>query len=222
MQAIFHVSNMTALFNTISNYDFQPAFAGNSIMSGGSEVQLAVGEYKCSEGSCAVFLHYVMLHSHGLFGDIKCKEETASCVINGEDSKRLLDIRGTGGETLTLRAVHFVNGNFDYGGGLFIDRGAVVDIELCIFSNCKATGTIDPDNRGGGAIYVWDAATVQISATVQIYGTQFVDNTAEGFGDDIFNHQTTPGEINVHNVCPIPYSLTEPIQGKKTTQTMQT
>jgi hypothetical protein len=115
-----------------------------------------------------------------------------------------------------------VNGNFDYGGGLFIDRGAVVDIELCIFSNCKATGTIDPDNRGGGAIYVWDAATVQISATVQIYGTQFVDNTAEGFGDDIFNHQTTPGEINVHNVCPIPYSLTEPIQGKKTTQTMQT
>jgi hypothetical protein len=202
---------MTALFNTISNYDFLPGLAGNSIMSGGSKVQLAVGEYKCSEGKCAIYLHYVMLHSHGLFGDIKCKEETASCVINGEDSKRLLDIRGTGGETLTLRAVHFVNGKFDFTGGVFIDSGAVVDIELCIFSNCKATPQVDSANKGGGAIYVWDAATVQI------YGTQFVNNTAEGFEDEIYNSQTKPGEINVHNVCPTPYFLTEPIQGKKTT-----
>jgi hypothetical protein len=191
------VDNMNTLFNTVSR-------SGNSLMANGDTAILAAGPYKCSEGTCAD--SFSMLYTEDLNGEVKCVEDNASCVLDGENQRRGMWVERTGSATLILRALTFDNGNAWYGGGVYIRWGAIVDLELCIFSNNRATDTqID---YGGGAIYVDGSGT-----TVNIYGTSFNGNTADsGSGDDVYNW--SGGTITIHNTCPSPYSSNTPIQGK--------
>ena len=190
-----NVDNMSGLFNTV-NYN------GNSIMPNGDTAVLAVGVYKCSGETCAT--SNSMLFTDSLHGEVKCEEDDASCVLNGEDTRRGMRVSGTGASTLYLRALALKDCEADIGsGGVVIQSGAIVTIELCVFSNCRATMS----SWGGGAIYVSDSGT-----TVNAYGTSFNDNTAaSGDGDDIYRRG---GTITIHNTCPSPYSSNTPIEGE--------
>ena len=199
----FSVDNMNGLFNTLSNFNGWDADnTGNSIMPNGDTAVLAVGVYKCSDGPCSDSTD--MLSTSGLNGEVKCEEEDASCVLNGEGTRSGMTVIGTGASTLYLRALTFQEGEADRGGGVVIWEGAIVTIELCVFSNCRSTASWS----GGGAIYV----SSNSGNTVNVYGTSFNDNTAAtGNGDDIYRNS---GTITIHNTCPSPYSSNTPIQGQ--------
>ena len=202
-----NVGDMNGLFNTVSNYNnmLWADNTGNSIMANGDSTILAVGSYKCSDGTCAD--SYRMLRTDNLNGEVKCVEDNAGCVLDGENQRRVMEVEGTGSGTLVLRALTFSNGYAEYGGGVRISGDAIVDLELCTFSNNRDTS----GTYGGGAIHVHDSGT-----TVNIYGTSFNGNTANtGNGDDIYRHS---GTITIHNTCPSPYSSNTPIQGKMRTR----
>jgi predicted outer membrane repeat protein len=193
-----NVVDMNGLFNTVSNYP-HTSNIGNSIMANGNLVILAVRSYKCSQGTCATST--IMLYTYNLNGEVKCVEDNASCVLDGENERGGMSVDGTGSGTLILRALTFDKGYADGGGGVFIYGGAIVDLELLVFSNNRATDS----TYGGGAIYVW-------GGIINIYSTTFNGNTADsGNGDDIRNNG---GTITIHNTCPSPYSSNTPIQGK--------
>ena len=194
------VDNMNGLFNTVSNDDWYADNTGNSIMPNGDTAVLAVGVYKCTEGTCAA--SSTMLYTNDLHGEVKCLEDDASCILNGEQTRRGMDVMGTGAGTLTLRALTFKEGEADGGGGVDIYNGAIVTIELCVFSNCRSTSS----SYGGGAIFLQKAGT-----TVNAYGTTFNGNTAASDGDDIYR---SGGTITIHNTCPSPYSSNTPIPGE--------
>ncbi|GMI42721.1 hypothetical protein TrCOL_g6320 [Triparma columacea] len=195
-----NVVDMNGLFNTVSNYAGSGYNTGNSIMANGDTTILAAGPYKCSEGTCANSDN--MLYTDDLNGEIKCVEDNASCVLDGENARRGMYVEGPWSGTFILRALTFDKGYANYGGGVFIRSGAIVDLELCVFSNNRASASWG----GGGAIYVSDSGT-----TVNAYGTRFNGNTAGfGNGDDIYR---LDGTITIHNTCPSPYSSNTPIQG---------
>jgi predicted outer membrane repeat protein len=173
-------------------------------MANGDTAILAVGTYKCSEGTCAESSNYNMLATSYLNGEVKCVEDNASCVLDGENAKKGMWVQGTGSGTLILRALTFDKGYASRGGGVYIAGGAMV-LELLVFSNNRATDIYS----GGGAIYVRDSGT-----TVNIYGTSFSGNTADTGRGSIFNKDNA-GTITIHNTCPSPYSYNTPIQGKK-------
>jgi hypothetical protein len=197
---------MNGLFNTVSNADnVDTSNTGNSIMANGDTAILAVGPYKCSEGTCAS--SSIMLAPKNLNGEVKCVEDNASCVLDGENARQVMWVDGTGMGTLILRALTFDKGYFDgsSAGGLQIGFGSTVDFELLVFSNNNNPTTTA---WGGGAIYVTG------STTVNIYGTSFNGNTAADSGnpDDIF--LSGGAIITIHNTCPSPYSSNTPFQGK--------
>jgi predicted outer membrane repeat protein len=197
-----NVGDMNGLFNTVSNAVYSGANTGNSIMANGDTAILAVGSYKGSEGTCAD--SEIMLRTEDLNGEVKCVEDNASCVLDGENARRGMEVRGTGSGTLILRALTFDKGYAGWGGGVWIRYDAIVDLKLCIFSNNRATSS----DYGGGAIYVSSSG----GNIVNVYGTSFNGNTADsGDGDDIENNG---GTITIHNTCPSPYSSNTPIQGK--------
>ena len=202
------MADMDGLFNTVSNND-NGDNTGNSIMANGDTTILAGGSYKCSEGTCSG--SEGMLWTDNLNGEVKCVEDNASCVLDGENARRGMSVYGTGSGTLILRALTFDKGYHSTAGGeFFVDNVATVDLELCIFSHC-ATG---PSPFGGGAIYV-----AVSGGTVHVYGTRFIGNTADsGDGDDIYR---LSGTITIHNTCPSPYSSKTPIQGKTRMRILQ-
>jgi hypothetical protein len=202
-----NVGDMNGLFNTVSNAAFSGYNTGNSIMANGDTAVIAVGSYKGSEGTCADSDN--MLITEDLNGEVKCVEDNASCVLDGENERGVIYVLGTGSGTLILRALTFDKGYATYGGGVYIVYGALVDLELCIFSKNRATDS----SFGGGAIFV-DGSGTSSGTRVNIYGTSFNGNTATGNGDDIYNFQDDPGTITIHNMCPSPYSSNTPIQGK--------
>ena len=198
-----NVVDMNGLFNTVSNYANMDDVdnTGNSIMANGDTAILAIGSYKCPEGTCADSNN--MLYTSGLNGEVKCVEDNASCVLDGEKERGGMEVSGTGSGRLILRALTFDKGRTNYGGGVYIFDDAKVDFELLVFSNNRATSS----SNGGGAIYVHNSGTA-----VNAYGTSFNGNTADsGNGDDVFNNG---GTITIHNTCPSPYSSNTPIQGK--------
>jgi hypothetical protein len=196
---------MNGLFNTVSNHP-DGTNTGNSIMANGDTAILAVGSYKCSEGTCAHSTEYGMLWTDNLWGALVCVEDNARCILDGELTTRGLAVEGTGGGIFVIRAILFKDGVSWGGGGVLIRHGAIVTIELCTFSNNGATKS----DGGGGAILV---QIMDITgATVNAYGTSFNGNIASsGNGDDIYRDG---GTITIHNTCPSPYSSNTPIQGK--------
>jgi predicted outer membrane repeat protein len=198
---------MNGLFNTVSNYadmDYVDN-TGNSIMANGETAILADGSYKCSEGTCAAT--DTMLYTDNLNGEVKCVEDNASCVLDGANARRGMEVDGTGSGTLILQALTFDKGHANWGGGVWITGNAIVDLKLLVFSNNRAASS----DYGGGAIYLMDSGT-----TVNLYGTSFSGNTADsGNGDDIYRDSTWGSPtITIHNTCPSPYSSNTPIQGK--------
>jgi predicted outer membrane repeat protein len=149
-----------------------------------------------------------MLYTYDLNGEVKCVEDNASCVLDGENARQGMYVKGTGSGTLILRALTFDKGYTTYpGGGVAIYNGAIVDLKLCIFSNNRVAGL------GGGAIYV--STLLSDRTTVDIYGTSFNGNTADsGNGGDIYRNSHGSPTITIHNTCPSPYSSNTPIQGK--------
>jgi hypothetical protein len=146
-----------------------------------------------------------MLFIDELNGEVKCVEDNASCVLDGENARRGMWVSGTRSGTLILRSLTFDKGYSTRGGGVGITDGAIVEIHLCVFTNCRATG----GEYGGGAIYA--AST----GTVNIYGTSFNGNIADlGFGDDIYSNKDIDANVIIHDTCPSPYSFNTPIQGK--------
>jgi hypothetical protein len=110
-------------------------------MDNGDTAVAAKGPYRCSDGTCAASSS--MLFTEDLDGEFRCAVDDASCVIDGELSRRGLKVYGTGSGVLTLRALSFVNGKVWGGGGVYIAFSAIVDIQLCAFSNCRATDVSD-------------------------------------------------------------------------------
>jgi hypothetical protein len=197
---------MNGFFNTVSNGPYGDNTV-NSIMANGDTVVLAIGSYKCSEGSCADSPS--MLYTYALNGVILCHEDDASCILDAERTRQGMKVQDTDGDTLLLRAISFKDGEAPSGAGISILEGAIVDIELCVFSNCRSTTVCF---GCGGAIYV-----LNIGTTVNIYGTGFNGNTAvSGNGADIYNG-SGDNLIIIHNTCPSPYSSNTPTQGEKNT-----
>jgi hypothetical protein len=201
-----NVVDMNGLLNTVSNSAGPGINTGNSIMANGDTTILAVWLYKCSEGTCAD--SYTMLYTEDLNGEVKCVEDNASCVLDGENERRGMVVLGTGSGTLILRALTFANGYAGTGGGVVINSGAIVDLKLLVFSNNRATAN---HAGGGGAIFLQGSGT-----TVNVYGTSFDRNTADsGKGDDIYRSSYgSSATITIHNTCPSPYSSNTPVQGK--------
>ena len=185
----FTVSTMTELYNKVSRN-------GNARMANGDTTILAETTYRCSDGSCDDNVE--MLNPLGLYGGIECASDDTECIIDGEDTRRCFDVEsGTGGQTLTFRALTF-NGNAqgNSGGGIAVRSNGIVNVILCIFTSCASS------NRGG-------AIDVESSANVNVYGSSFVGNSGSGNGDDIYNR----GTATIHNTCPTPYSSNTPTQG---------
>ena len=147
-----------------------------------------------------------MLYTHDLYGAIQCLSDDASCVLDGESSRRVMYVYGTGSGKLTIRAIRFYKGKYSRGGGVYINNDAKVDITLCVFDSCEATYT--SSNYGGGGIYVSSSGD-----TVNIYATTFTANSvSNGNRDDIRN--PSDGTVTIHGTCPSPYSANTPTQGK--------
>jgi hypothetical protein len=215
------VDDMDGVFNYLSNHpvhdwDGGVDNQGNSIIDNGDTVVLAAGVYKCPSGTCAgptSGSHNNMIHTNSLSGEVKCTLDDASCIMDGEESRRILEVVGTGdGRNLIITAVTFKNGKAYSGGGISITttetspRNAQVDLKLCVFSFCQSQSLY----QGGGAIYVANSHTVYMQ--VNIYGTSFMNNTAVyGVGDDILSYYPT---TTIYNTCPPPYSYKIPIRGK--------
>ena len=191
------VYTMTELYNRINKYS-------SDKMENGDTTTLSVGSYKCSDGTCGS----AMLIAEDLYGAIQCLNDDASCVLDGESSKRLMEVRGTGAGKLTIRAIRFYKGKSGNGGGVGVNSGAKIDITLCVFDSCEATNT-GAHYQGGGGIYVDSPSTA-----VNIYATAFTGNSASsGNGDDIYRNGG--GTVTIHDTCPSPYSANTPTQGKK-------
>lgn len=216
------VDSMTELFNKISNQDtdeFTQA-TGNSIMPFGDTTVLTEGEYRCTEGTCAQTASAsnrspTMMGLVDIYGDINCVNDDASCVLDGEDARRIMWLAGTGQGKLSIRSVTFKNGKSDDSGGALgisnnpenDDSVTIVDLHLTIFLSNRATGNYDllGNGGGGGAIYL----TSPVS-TLNIYGTIFTDNQGL-LGADIYN---AGGDVTIHETCSSPYASNIPIKGE--------
>lgn len=114
--------------------------------------------------------------------------------MDGEYTRRLMYISGDGDiQQATIRALTFKDGQSDAGGGLAISGLVKLEVVLCIFTSCTATGP-----EGGGAIHYDGTA----GAEVNIYATRFLANTATSSGADIYRKA---GLMTVRTTCPSPY-----------------
>ena len=183
-------------------------------MEVGDTVILTAGNYKCSDGVCEANVR-MMLFTDAMYGALKCVNDDASCYLDGEETRRLMDVKSTGGEKFTISAITFKDGHTFYGGGMYIYGGnVIVDLKFCVFLNCRATYS----SMGGGALYVQHNMV-----TVNIFSTMFRNNVADsGDGADIYRDTWTQPPhgsviypiITIHDYCPVPYSSLSPMQGK--------
>lgn len=188
------------LFSKISNEEQYVDNTGNSIIAFGDSVILAVGVYKCTQGTCAS--SNSMLYTDELFGEIRCLNNDVSCVLNGENNRRVMRVYGTTTPNkLVITAPTFRDGEAYSGGGVYIYYDAMVNINVVTFVDNKATGR----SSGGGTIYVGSGSTVNV------WGTSFEGNLAvSGDGDDIYRYG---GTITIHDTCISPFSLNAAIKG---------
>ena len=71
-------------------------------MDNNDTLTLDEGTYSCRYGRCANV--YRMLHIVDLPVTIKCASDAATCILNGENSKRIMDIyHGISEGTLNIR-----------------------------------------------------------------------------------------------------------------------
>jgi len=197
----WQVSNMLELFTKISNYDNSTYsdFSGDDIMGVGDIVTLDPSNYTCTGANdCATSsttdsTEPTMIAIRNLFGVIKCSSNDASCVLNGQASRRCLYVEGTRFTTLIIRALTFKNGagSVSGGGGILITDQGLVDVTLCVFHGNKNTVSGGP----GGALSVREVGT-----SADLRGTVFYNNSLlSGDGNDIYNQG---GNVMVRDDCP--------------------
>ena len=121
---------MSDLFNKVSNYESSSwgYNTGNDIMTFGDIAVMAVGEYKCSGTGDNCQQSTKMLYTSALYGEVKCINDEATCIIDGEDTRQILYVSGTGVGKLTLRATTFKDGltsSYYEGGGIYISSGTM-------------------------------------------------------------------------------------------------
>ena len=83
-----------------------------------------------------------MVHPKELSGTIQCVDDGASCILDGSSSRRGMDVEGTGSATLLVKAITFKNGQTGWGGGMNARSGAIVELQLCFFKECRATSEV--------------------------------------------------------------------------------
>ena len=153
------VSGMGELFDTVSQ-------TGETLMSAGEIVTLEVRTYTCAEQVNKCDSASSMLHPAGISGTIQCFDDGAGCILDGSSTRRGMDVEGTGSQNLLVKAITFKNGQTGWGGGMNVRNGAIVEVRLCFFKECRAT--TETGNFGGGAIRV-DSSTT----SVKVYVTRF-------------------------------------------------
>jgi len=136
--------------DTISLYD-KVSRNGNNKMPNGETAELSTGTYTCPAGGQSCHNTDSMLATQ-MSGNIVCTDDDATCVLNGEFQRRGIDVEGTGGNTLTVKALTFFRGQTGWGGGINIFDGAIVNVVLSKFTDCRSTST--DISYGGGAMRV--------------------------------------------------------------------
>ena len=107
----YAVSGQDAFFNKISSgTDCSSCPQGNALMSDGDELVAAEGVYQC--GTCyhtppyglyicgACYADHVMNFITDLYGVIRCQNDDLECKLDGEGSRAIMQVWGTGGGTL--------------------------------------------------------------------------------------------------------------------------
>jgi len=180
-------------------------------------ILLAEGEYKCSEGVCGGSSMLDIIIDDDLFPfssmpprTIKCYNDNASCVLDGESSRIIMELNrsmgpGEAGEEamVVLQALTFKDDQGFQGGGGSIRRELSIEIVLCVFTKCRATSR----DYGGGAIFL------EFLSVLNLQASSFASNTPDsGKGGDIYIEGDST--VTIHNICPSPYSSNTPTQGK--------
>jgi len=198
---------MTEVLGTISGV------SGERHMKSSQSTSLALATYSCDDYTCENDRE--MVGPKNLDGAIKCAYDSAGCVMDGENSRRIMTIYGTKRGTLIIRAITFKNGNAaqGVGGGIniaanpYLEWQSVVELVLCLFTACKAQ-KVDLFS-GGGAIGFHGANT-----RVSLFATRFTGNTAaSGDGNDIYRSDDKSTMI-IDNTCPPPYNDNTLTQGE--------
>ncbi|GMI01379.1 hypothetical protein TrVE_jg10714 [Triparma verrucosa] len=141
MAAVHYANDHPVLFNLISNEDHYSDNTGNNIVDNDDSVVLGVGTLSGSPSADSDSVYY----PHGIYFLLVCSGTLHSCVLDGSNSRQIMYIWGTGGGTITLAGIHFLDGNSGgYGGALFIQSSALVSVQGCKLSSNQA--------QNGGAI----------------------------------------------------------------------
>ena len=188
---VHYANNHPVLFNLISNSDYDWVDnTGNNIVDNGDDVALGIGTFSGAPYAASVTVYL----TDAIYYSLICSGALHNCVLDGSNSHRLMYIDGTGGGTMTLAGIHFLDGGTSsvYGGALYIDASALVSLQGCKLSSNQA-------NVGGGGIYASDSGT-----TLNVYTTNFDGNTATD-GDDIYVYSAS---VTVHSTCPQDWSGT--------------
>jgi hypothetical protein len=98
----------------------------SNIMTFGDSAVLNAGTYACAavDGTTPCLDSYNMLMSENLHGTIMCTKDDAACVLDAAQTRRIMDVKGTGYSTLTYRSLVFSKGFSSGGGALLLHDGA--------------------------------------------------------------------------------------------------
>ena len=195
----FPVSDQDGLYHKISE-------DGNALMSDGDEVVAAEGVYQC--GTCHGSGDYdsIMYYMQWLNGVIRCETDELECKLDGEGSRRVMNVYATAGGTLSLRGFHIHRGkNVYYGGGLYMSGEGIVILSIMRFTKCQAT--YSQSGFGGGAIFAE-------SGTINLYAVEFSGNSAStNNGNDIYTYGNGAA-VTIHSTCPTDMLGGTPTQGE--------
>lgn len=188
------VDNHLYLFNAISNGSGDGVTTGNNIVSDGSVVRVAQCEYNGLQGKnkgAPYLTSDIVYYLYDKYLDLVCADQPHTCVLDRNNQREIMLITNyTGSSTLTIAGFIFGDGEHavssPYGGGLRVEYGGIVVLELCDFTSNSA--------ELGGAIFTTGGGT-----QLDIFSTTFLENTATNFGNGIFIHG---GSVTVHNTCP--------------------
>ncbi|GMH74627.1 hypothetical protein TrLO_g1929 [Triparma laevis f. longispina] len=179
------VDNHSDLYNAISNGCCYDGFtAGNNIVSDGSVVRVAQGEYSGWPYAWSGSIYRL----DGIYFDLVCAAEPHTCVLDGSNQRQIMYMFGTGSGTLTISCFKFLDGNSGGNGGAGLSvSGGIIVLEFCDFSSCSGSF--------GGAIYVKDTST-----QLDLYVVSFEGNTGTTMADGIYIFSAT--SVTVHDSCP--------------------
>ena len=100
-----NVADMSGLCNAASSYI--SSSSNSNIITKGDKVEVALGTYQCNESRSNCAYSYSMLVPSNLCGSIECTNDSADCVIDRKSSRRVIEVNGSEGGTLIIRALPF-------------------------------------------------------------------------------------------------------------------